>query len=79
MLDNLFTPTHLFILLPLLGCYLLPTIISIVRHHPNHIPIAIINIFFGCTAIGWIVAFIWSISSPTPFQIIIQRPPAPPK
>jgi hypothetical protein len=81
MLDNLFTPTHLFILLPYvliaLAIYFLPTLIAVKRTHHNRTPIMLVNIFLGWSAIGWIVTLIWSLTSPVPTQVmVIQQPPA---
>jgi hypothetical protein len=73
MLDNLFTPIHVVILLVLIGVYLLPIWISIKRNHPQHVYIAIVNIFFGSTGIGWIIALLWALNTPI---AVIQRPPA---
>ena len=73
VLDNLFTPIHLPILLFLVGIYLLPTWISIKRNHPHHVYIAIVNIFFGGTGIGWIIALLWALNIQL---VVIQRPPA---
>lgn len=73
MLEHLYTPTHLFLMLPLIGLYLLPTLISIKRRHPQHFYIAIINIFFGSTGIGWVVALLWALKG----QLVIEfRQPA---
>jgi hypothetical protein len=70
MLDNLFTPTHLIVLLPFflisLTIYTLPTIIAVYRQHHNRVPIALVNIFLGWSALGWIVALVWAFTSPVP-------------
>jgi hypothetical protein len=70
MLDNFFMPTHLLLLLPLAGLYLLPTWISIKRNHSQHVYIAIVNIFFGRTGIGWIIALLWALNVQL---VVIQR------
>ena len=54
-----------------LALYLLPTILSIFRDHPQKGPIIAINLLVGWTFIGWVVAIVWSVSN-------IQRPPANP-
>jgi hypothetical protein len=74
MLDNLFSPVHLIVLAFALGIYLLPTIISIRRRHPDRVLIAIFNIFFGGTVVGWIIALIWALNA----QIAISLLPAQP-
>ena len=41
-----------------------PTFVAVWRKHPNRIAIFVINLLFGWTIIGWIVALIWSLSPP---------------
>ena len=80
MLDNLFTPSHIVILVFLsiiFAIYFLPTFIAVHRRHHNRFPIILINILIGWTVIGWIVALIWSAMSTTPTTVtVIQQPPA---
>ncbi len=40
--------------------YLLPTLIAYSREHPQRAGIAVLNIVFGWTLIGWIVVFLWA-------------------
>lgn len=52
-----------FALIVLLICvwlYLLPWAIASARQKLNVGPIALINIFFGWTVVGWIAALIWA-------------------
>lgn len=42
-----------------LGLYFLPTVFAFSFKHPYRWPILAVNLFFGCTAIGWVLAFIW--------------------
>lgn len=51
--------------------YFLPSIIAKARHHHNQTPIVLVNLFFGWTAIGWIVALIWAFTSPAPNQVVV--------
>ena len=78
MLDNLFTPTHLVVflipLLVMLAIYCLPTIIAVNRNHHNRVPIILVNILLGWSAIGWIIALIWSFTSPASANAVIQPP-----
>jgi hypothetical protein len=48
------------LLLLAFATYLLPTIIAVVRNHPNALAIYLINLFFGWTLVGWIGTLIWS-------------------
>lgn len=43
--------------------YFLPSGIGLLRRHNNFIPILLVNLFFGITVIGWIIALIWSFTS----------------
>ncbi|MBX3425129.1 MAG: superinfection immunity protein [Pirellulales bacterium] len=43
--------------------YLLPTVVAYSRDHNNTMPIALINVFFGWTLIGWVGSMAWALSS----------------
>lgn len=43
--------------------YFLPVITAQRRHHREVAPIAIVNLVFGWTIIGWVIALIWSCTS----------------
>ncbi|HMT14319.1 MAG TPA: superinfection immunity protein [Aestuariivirga sp.] len=43
--------------------YTLPTLVAIVRAHPNRWVIAVINLAFGGTVLGWFGALIWALSA----------------
>jgi RsiW-degrading membrane proteinase PrsW (M82 family) len=43
--------------------YFLPSIIAELRKHPQGMPILVVNLFFGWTLIGWVVALAWSFSA----------------
>ncbi|HTQ35144.1 MAG TPA: superinfection immunity protein [Stellaceae bacterium] len=40
--------------------YMLPTIIAVGRGHPRRQDLAVANILFGWTLIGWIAVFLWA-------------------
>lgn len=44
------------------ACYLLPTIIAGARKHRQAGTIFVINLFFGLTIVGWVIALAWSVS-----------------
>lgn len=46
-----------------LALYFVPSIVAKVRRHKNVVPIELVNIFFGWTVIGWVVALAWAASS----------------
>lgn len=56
----------LVVLIPLFALYCLPTIIAVVKKHPNVLPIVLINLFLGWSGIAWIGALIWSLMPGTP-------------
>ncbi len=43
--------------------YLIPSIVALKIQHHRKIPILLINIFFGWTFTGWIVALVWVASN----------------
>jgi Superinfection immunity protein len=43
-----------------IAIYLLPTFVATRRNHRNATAIAVLDIFFGWTVIGWVIAFVWS-------------------
>jgi len=53
-----------FAVLVLLGLYLLPTVIAVIRKMPNAGSIIVINLLLGWTVIGWIVALAMALGSP---------------
>src|SRR5208282_6519528 len=68
------------ILLVCFWIYFLPTIIARNSHHPNTFAIFLVNLFFGYTALGWLIALIWAcMGKPQPQQMIVyhqyQEPP----
>ncbi len=51
----------LFLILPALAVYFLPTIIAVARRTRNALGIVLLNIFAGWTFFGWVAALVWSI------------------
>ena len=59
--------------------YFAPTLIATLRKHHNAGAVFAVNLLLGWTFIGWIIAFIWSLTSPpAPQTIIIHQQPPPP-
>lgn len=52
-----------FVIVSSLAMYATPTIIAYVREHKNIVPIMIVNICFGWTLLGWLLALIWSCTA----------------
>lgn len=44
-----------------IGLYFLPTLIAIIMHNHNVVPIMLLNLFVGCTGLGWLGALIWAV------------------
>ena len=42
--------------------YFIPMLIGMIRKHRSILAIAAVNVLFGWTGIGWIWAFIWSLT-----------------
>ena len=51
----------IFILL-LCALFLLPTFIAFSRGHRNRWIIFIVNIVFGATVLGWLIALVWAMN-----------------
>lgn len=47
-----------------LGVWLTPAIIAYKRQSVHAVPILILALLFGWTAVGWVVAFVWAFVSP---------------
>ncbi len=45
-----------------MGIYFLPTTIADEKRHKNTTAIFIVNLFFGYTVIGWVIALIWALT-----------------
>jgi hypothetical protein len=64
----------LILIVIILFAYFVPSIIAMTRHHNNTPAIFLVNLLLGWSVIGWIIAFIWSLTSRAqPQQIIIQN------
>jgi len=46
----------------MLSIYLIPWVIAIARDHHNKTAIFMLNVLLGWTALGWIIALIWSFT-----------------
>jgi hypothetical protein len=45
----------------ILALYLVPTCIAAYREHPSQTPILLVNLLLGWTALGWVIALVWSV------------------
>ena len=55
--------------------YFLPAIMAIKRNSPNKTAVVIVNIFFGVTLIGWLVALLLATKQPQQVVVIYNTPP----
>jgi hypothetical protein len=65
----------------LIGLYLLPALLACARHVPDIGLIAVINILFGWTVAGWVIALALALRSgaqPNPTVQLVQYLPPPP-
>ena len=46
--------------------YFFPSLVAAVRDHRNGAAISVLNLFLGWTFIGWVVALVWSLTTPPP-------------
>jgi hypothetical protein len=67
------------VLFCVLAFYFLPTIMAIKRNSPHITAVVILNIFFGVTLFGWIIALVLASKRPQPVVVVYSTPPAPPR
>jgi len=54
--------------------YFLPSIIALFRGKKNGIAIMALNLFLGCTVVGWVVALVWSLSADAkPHTVVVNQ------
>jgi hypothetical protein len=58
-----------------LAFYFLPTIMAIKRKSPHTTAVVILNLFFGVTLIGWIIALVLASKQPQPVIVVYNAPP----
>ncbi len=51
---------EVLIALAVVGWYLVPSSIAVLRHKRNVVPIVLVNLLLGWTVIGWVVALVWA-------------------
>lgn len=70
------------IVMAVLG-YFIPSLIAYMRKHQSDMAIFALNLLLGWTALGWIVALVWSLTGtttstePTPLQSAAKVPAGP--
>jgi hypothetical protein len=56
-----------------LAFYFAPTIIALLRGHPNMAPIMVVNFFLGWSLIGWVVALSWAFTAQERHRAVYGR------
>lgn len=56
-----------------LWVFWMPTIVAVMNQHPSAVMIFLINLFFGWTFIGWLIAMIWA-RNPKPPAFLTRQP-----
>lgn len=56
--------------------YLLPTFVAANRESPSQSSIFVVNLFFGWSLLGWVIALAWALAKPRePHQVVISPQP----
>ncbi|MFO0879974.1 MAG: superinfection immunity protein [Gemmataceae bacterium] len=53
-----------------LGMYAVPTLVAFLRDHHNKLAILAVNLFFGWSGVGWVLALVWALTEPRPREQI---------
>ena len=69
----------LFLLIVGVGLYFVPTIVAVVRKVTNQGSITVINIFFGWTLIGWVMALAMACRTSNLVRDSVNSPPQAPR
>ena len=65
MMDNEIILIIILIYIVMFLVYLLPTMIALIKNHPQKVPIILLNIFGGLIGgIGWVGALVWCFIKP---------------
>jgi uncharacterized membrane protein len=57
--------------------YFLPTITAIKRNSPYKTAAITVNVLFGVTLLGWIIALVLASKHPQPVVVVYNAPPPP--
>ncbi|AXF22212.1 hypothetical protein CUJ89_06855 [Burkholderia pyrrocinia] len=49
----------------ILALYFIPSLIAFKRRHHNRVAITGLNVLLGWSVLGWIAAFVWSLTAVT--------------
>jgi LPS O-antigen subunit length determinant protein (WzzB/FepE family) len=73
-IETIFALAALFLVLYL---YFLPTITAIKRNSPHKAAVIIVNILFGVTLVGWIIALVLASKQRQTVVVVYNMPPPP--
>ena len=59
--------------------YFIPFIVANLKKHTNELGIFVVNLAFGWTFLGWIVALVWSLVNPIEVSIAKKKKKSKPK
>lgn len=51
-------------LIALMAVYAVPTIIALLRRHPNPMPVIVVNLLLGWTLLGWVASLAMAVNRP---------------
>lgn len=57
--------SSVFVVVVLIGLYLLPSLVAAGRKHKNEGAIVALNLLLGWTLLGWIAALVWALTDNT--------------
>lgn len=57
--------------------YFLPTITAIKKNSPYKTAVIIVNVLFGVTLLGWVIALILASKQPQQVVVVYNSPPPP--
>ncbi|MEO7029426.1 MAG: superinfection immunity protein [Acidobacteriaceae bacterium] len=67
--------TLVLVCVALFVIHFLPTFVARNRHVQNFWWIFLINLFFGWTLIGWIIALVWALQDDPKYAVLYMPPP----
>jgi hypothetical protein len=73
-IETIFALAALFLILYL---YFLPTITAIRKNSPYKAAAIIVNVLFGVTLLGWVLALVLASKQPQPVVVVYGTPPPP--
>ena len=77
--DNWFSLGLFLIVVVVFGFFSIPTIVAFSRRHRSRWAILVLNVAFGVTLIGWVIALIWALNKvDDPVKGGVKIGPAPP-